>query len=108
MNRKTFFEYLCGNTTVLIVFITGNNCAFCDAITPYVELKKGACHFPCLHIDREKDADVYSLLMAKKQIKGVPSLLAYSSGNCSVYANVSISGINKNEINEFFDGLDFL
>ena len=108
MNRKKFFEHLCENTTVLIIFVTGSNCAFCESVKPYVEIKKDACGFPCLLIDREKDADVYSLLMAKRQIKGVPSLLAYAAGNCSVYANISISGTNKQEYDNFFDSLDFL
>jgi hypothetical protein len=47
-------------------------------------------------------------LKSKKQMKGVPSLLAYKKNNISFNANLSISGTNKNEIDCFFDSLDFL
>ena len=51
------------------------------------------CPYKCLELDRNNDSDVYSVLQTKKQLKGVPSLLAYSKGNFTFMANLSISGI---------------
>ena len=106
MDRKLFFERLTSKKSVLVVFVTGNNCVFCDRIKPYVYAKRD--QFTFLHIDRERDSNLYSLLVTKKQIKGVPSLLAYDTENYTIYADLSISGINTNEIDAFFDKLDFL
>jgi len=59
-------------------------------------------------LDADADADCFSALKAKKQIKGVPSLLGYVKGNKSMVADICISGTNKNEIDCFFESLCFL
>jgi hypothetical protein len=108
MNRQAFFKELDLNESVLIVFITGTNCAPCERAKPYVHEKMKSVTYRMLCLDRDKDADVYAALRAKKQVRGVPSLLAYQAGNNTLIADCSISGANPNEIDEFFEQLDIL
>lgn len=104
MKRQDFLNLL-GNDLVL-VFVTSTDCVPCNIIKPYILPKLSS--YTCIYIDRTEDADVYSFLQSKKQIKGVPSLLAYAKENTTGISNLSISGTNQNEIDCFFESLDYL
>ena len=106
MKRNDFLQYL-GNDIVLVLF-TSTDCGPCKTIKPYIQSKLDTCPYLCLQLDRTIDSDVYSALQSKKQLKGVPSLLAYAKGNTSLMANLSISGTNQNEIDCFFESLEYL
>jgi hypothetical protein len=106
MKRSDFLNQL--GSDLVVVFFTSTDCVPCATIKPYVQEKIKMCPYTCLELDRNNDSDVYSVLQTKKQLKGVPSLLAYSKGNVSFMANLSISGTNQNEIDCFFDSLDFI
>jgi hypothetical protein len=108
MKRADFLTLLEKNESTLIVFITSVDCKPCTIIKPMVEAKVAECGVPCLTIDRTEDADVFSALLSKRQLKGTPSLLAYAKGNVSLIANLSISGTNEHEISTFFDSLEYL
>ena len=104
MKRQDFLNLL-GNELVL-VFVTSTDCVPCKTIQPYILPKLKS--YTCIYIDRTEDADVYSFLQSKKQIKGVPSLLAYAKENTTGISNLSISGTNQNEIDCFFESLEYL
>jgi thiol:disulfide interchange protein len=106
MKRDEFLARL--GKEIVLVFFTSTDCAPCKIIKPYVQEKLDTCPYVCLQLDRTIDADVYAALQSKKQVKGVPSLLAYSKGNTSLMANLSISGTNQNEIDCFFESLEYL
>lgn len=106
MKRADFFSKLTENNSVIVIFFTGKNCVPCEKIKPYVKEKMNMYEIICL--DRENDSDLYSAMRAKGQLKGVPSLLAYKKGNLSIIADLSVSGSNVNEVECFFDQLDFL
>ena len=108
MKRTDFLSLLEKNESTLIVFITSVDCRPCTVIKPLVQAKVEEFNVPCVYIDRTDDADVFSALLSKRQLKGTPSLLAYAKGNVSLIANLSISGTNEHEINAFFDSLEFL
>ena len=108
MKRADFLSLLEKNESILIVFITSVDCKPCTAIKPLVQAKLAEYNIPCLYIDRTEDADVFSALLSKRQLKGTPTLLAYAKNNVSLIANLSISGTNEHEIHAFFDSLDFL
>ena len=59
-------------------------------------------------LDVDTSSEIFASLKAKKQVRGVPTLLAYKQGNVSIISDTSISGTNKKDINSFFDSLDFL
>ena len=108
MKRTEFFSTLNENESVIVVFFTGKNCAPCEKVKPYVSKIEPSISHKIYWLDREKDADLFSAMKAKGQLKGVPSLLAYKKGNTSIIADLSVSGSNMNEIETFFDQLDFL
>lgn len=106
MKRDDFLSHL--GKEIVLVFFTSTDCSPCKTIKPYVQEKLAMCPYVCLQLDRTIDSDVYAALQSKKQVKGVPSLLAYAKGNQTLMANVSISGTNQNEIDCFFESLDYL
>ena len=106
MKRDEFLTHL--GKEIVLVFFTSTDCPPCKKIKPYVQEKLASCPYVCLQLDRNIDADVYAALQSKKQVKGVPSLLAYAKDNVSLMANLSISGTNQNEIDCFFESLDYL
>lgn len=108
MNRKDFLNLLEKNNSTLIVFFTSMDCKPCSEIKPYIHKKITEIGHPYLLLDRTKHSDIFAALLSKKQLKGVPSLLAYVKNNVSFIANLSISGTNESEIDYFFDKLDFL
>jgi len=108
MNRQDFYKELDRNDSILIVFVTGSNCAPCERAKPLVQEKMKTSSYKMIHLDRDKDTDIYAALRSKKQVKGVPTLLAYQSGNYTLIPDLSISGANPSAIEEFFDQLDIL
>ena len=106
MNRQDFYKELDQNNSVLVVFVTGNNCAPCERAKPLVHQKMKTVTEQLIQMDRDNDADIYAALRSKKQIKGVPTLLAYEAGNYTLNADLSVSGANPSAIEEFFDQLD--
>ena len=108
MNRQDFFKELDHNDSILVVFVTGSNCAPCERAKPIVHDKMKTSCYKMIHLDRDKDADIFSALRSKKQVKGVPTLLAYQAGNYTLNADLSVSGANPSAIEEFFDQLDIL
>jgi thiol:disulfide interchange protein len=104
MNRKEYLNLLEKNESTIVVFITATWCAPCKSIKQYVDQKLEG--IPCIRIDVVKDADVYASLRSKKQVKGVPTLLAYTKG--SIIPSASISGASQRDIDDFFVNLDFL
>ena len=106
MDRKEFLTTLENNKTMLVVFITATWCAPCNMIKPFIEKKMEHYDYKYIKIDVDKDSDVYASLRSKKQIKGVPTLLAYIDE--SIIPCASISGTNESDITSFFDSLDFI
>lgn len=104
MKRDEFFNLL--GEDLVLVFVTSTDCGPCKTIKPYILPKLES--YNCVYLDRTEDADVYSFLQSKKQLKGVPSLLAYAKGNTTGISNLSISGTNQNEIDCFFESLEYL
>ena len=108
MNRQEFYKELDQNNSILIVFVTGSNCAPCERAKPLVEEKMKTVAYKLIRLDRDRDADIYAALRSKKQIKGVPTLLAFQAGNYTLIADLSVSGANPSAIEEFFEQLDLL
>jgi len=108
MKRLDFFNLLESNSSILLIFFTGKSCKFCSQIKPYIDEKMKFIDYPIIILDREEDSDVFSAMQSRKQIKGVPTVLAYKCGNMSMISDLCISGTNIKEIDAFFDKLDFL
>ena len=108
MKRDEFVELQKANLSVLIVFFTATWCKPCQTIKSYVnnKLMKAGYNYLCLDVD--VNPEIYSSFRAKKQVRGIPVLLAFKAENVSFIPNASVSGTNLLEIDAFFKSLDTL
>jgi thiol-disulfide isomerase/thioredoxin len=100
MKRDEFIEIQKNVNTILVVFLTASWCKPCQSIKPYILPK--LTEYTSVVLDIDTSSEIYSALKVKKQIQGVPTLLAFYPGNISFIPNESISGTNKTEIDLFF------
>ena len=105
MKKEELIELQTNNTSVLILFFTATWCGPCKKIKPYIYDKLTTCSYPCYCLDVDENMEIYGALRAKKQIRGVPTLLAFKKGNVSLIPDWSISGANTTEIDYFFKSL---
>jgi hypothetical protein len=67
----------------------------------YEELK--TCSYPCYCLDIDENAEIYSGLKAKRQIQGVPSIVAFKSGNVSFIPDLILCGGSAEDVKSFFN-----
>jgi thiol-disulfide isomerase/thioredoxin len=104
MKRDEFIEIQKNIEGVLIVFLWATWCKPCKLIKPYILPK--LTNYICISLDIDTSPEIYSALKAKKQIQGVPTLLAFKPGNISFIPDESISGTSKHDIDIFFKTVD--
>lgn len=105
MNYAEFTEIQKNNTSVLIVFFNAKWCKPCQTIKPYVQSKLNSVNYPYLILDIDECSQLYSKFKAKKQVCGVPVLLAFKAGNETVIPDFSVMGAEKTKIDLFFNRL---
>ena len=93
------------NTGVMIFKFGAKWCGPCRKIKTHVEdyfsvLPKNVI---CFDLDIDECSDVYAFLKSKRQVNGVPALLAYKMGNTSFAADFSYSGSNLQALKVFFE-----
>jgi thioredoxin 1 len=110
MDRKRFIEILEANEGVVVVKYGATWCKPCKVIEPYLEEKKKtlAANVSYHHLDVDEDFDLYALFRSKKQIVGVPVLLAFKKGNITPFADKSVTGTSRTDIDYFFHSLKTL
>ena len=59
-------------------------------------------HMKLIIIDVDESRDIYAFLKSKKQINGIPVLMAYYKGNETFAPNDSVTGADIGAINSFF------
>lgn len=104
-NKQQLENMLYNNQSVIIIQFTSTSCNPCKIIKKLIEKKFNECHetILCYCLDIEKNNELYSRMKRLRQTKGVPTLLAYFAGNITMLSDISISGIDENEINIFFN-----
>jgi thiol:disulfide interchange protein len=105
MNFTEFTEIQQNNSSVLIVFFTAKWCKPCQIIKPYVQSKLKLCEYSYLCLDIDEHSQIYTKFKAKKQVCGVPVLLAFKQGNETVIPDFSVMGAEKTKIDLFFNRL---
>jgi len=108
MKREDFSNMLQKKEKNMVVFFTATWCKPCQKVKPRILELSSQYDIDFVQLDYDHDSDVYSLLKSKKQVNGVPSLLAYKKSNVSPIADFGISGSNSNEIDCFFESIEFL
>jgi len=105
MKLEEFVEIQKNNTSILLFFFTASWCGPCKKIKPYVYEKLKVCSYPCYCLDIDENMDIYKALKAKKQIQGVPTILAFKTLNVSFIPDKCVTGANPPEIDYFFKSL---
>ena len=105
ITRDQFMNLVLNNKSVLILKFGANWCRPCKTIEPNIETFKNKMpeNMKLIIIDVDESKDIYSFLKSKKQINGIPVLLAYYKGNEIFAPNDSVTGANIGEINAFFE-----
>lgn len=104
MDRKQFLQLLEENQGVVVVKYSATWCGPCKKVQPLLNqlvpmLPPSVTY---LELDVDDDFDLYAHFKAKKQVVGVPVLLAFKKGNVTPYADHSVSGTNEAQIVAFF------
>jgi len=105
MKLEEMVELQKQNTTVLLFFFTASWCNPCKKIKPYVYEKLKTCPYPCYCLDIDENMDIYKALKAKKQIQGVPTVLAFKAENVTLIPDKCVTGAIPSEIDYFFNSL---
>jgi len=105
MKKEEFIELQKKNTTILLFFFTASWCGPCKKIKPYVYEKLKTCPYPCYCLDVDENVEIYTALKAKKQLQGVPTLLAFKAENISFIPDLGVSGTRLEDLNYFFNTL---
>lgn len=105
MKLEEMLELQKQNTSVLLFFFTASWCGPCKKIKPYVYDKLKTCPYPCYCLDIDENMDIYKALRSKKQIQGVPTILAFKAENVSLIPDKCVTGAIPSEIDYFFKSL---
>ena len=106
MTLDEFVELQKQNKSVLLFFFTASWCGPCKKIKPYVYEKLKTCSYPCYCLDIDENMDIYKVLKAKKQIQGVPTILAFKTENISFIPDKCVTGAIPKEIDYFFNSIN--
>ena len=103
-SREEFQDLLNNNEHVIVFKFGAVWCKPCQIIKKHVEDCVSMMHknVTCLDLDVDDPFDLYAYLKSKKQVNGIPCLLAYKKGNVSFAPDESISGTNIADISNFF------
>ena len=108
LNRINFMQLLKQNDSIIIFKLGAKWCGPCKYINDHVinhvyNLNKNIVYYD---IDVDKHPDLYSFLKSRKQLIGVPTLLAYYNGNDSFSSDLSFSGSDLESLAVFFNKIN--
>ena len=98
-------KVLCKDNGVLVKF-TADWCGPCKKIYDYC-LRKfdyySNNNVKCIEVDIDESFDIFAFLKQKKMIQGIPTLFYYGKGKDNYIPDESVSGIDENELEYFFN-----
>lgn len=106
-----FYNILQNNKRVVVLKFGAEWCSPCKKIEGHVhnwferierDQSDITKDITLIYIDVDESFELYAHLRSKKMIKGIPAILAYNAGNTSFVFDESVSGIDENEIDIFF------
>ena len=105
ITRQQFLNVISNNKSILIFKFGADWCKPCRTIEPNIQTFKNNMpqHMKLIIIDVDESKDLYSFLKSRKQVNGIPTLLAYYKGNESFAPNDSVIGSHIGDLNSFFD-----
>ena len=105
VNREEFVEILKANEGVVYLIFSASWCKPCQTIKPYLAAKLPTLPktAKAVVLDVDLNTDLYAHLKSKKQVRGVPVMLAYKKGNLTPFADRSVSGANVPDWTKLFE-----
>jgi len=104
MNREYFAALLRTNTCIIVMKFGAEWCGPCKRIKSYVHERMSALpdNVSCYEIDVDESFDLYAWMKSKKQVNGIPALLAYYPGNTGPGSDLAITGADQDAVGHFF------
>ena len=105
LDRAAFQDLISKNTDGVLVFKLGADwCGPCKKIKPLVHslAEKMPQNVAVVDVDVDESFDLYAWLKTRKQVNGIPALLAYYPGNETFASDYSATGGDETVINNFF------
>jgi hypothetical protein len=104
MDRERFYNLLKTKGAGVVLQFSEKWCPHCVQIQPCADRELAARRLEVYKMGI--DNEVYSHLKAKKQVKGIPAMLAYTKDNQTPYADCSVSGSDEADLAVFFKWVD--
>ena len=105
LDREKFLnELLPSNEGLILIKFGAEWCKPCKLVKPIMNdaIKNWPEEIKCYDLDVDDNFDIYAFLKSKRMINGIPVILAYKKGNVEFAPNLSVTGANKNDLNNFF------
>lgn len=105
LDRAEFQSLISKNLDGILVFKLGADwCGPCKRSRPLVHslAEQMPRNVSVIDVDVDESFDLYAWLKSRKQVNGIPALLAYYPGNETFASNYSATGGDPNVINGFF------
>lgn len=109
LDRHQFQEIVQGNKDKIIVMKFGAEwCKPCKMSKPliYQHVDRMPQNVEFFDIDVDESFDLYAWMKSRRQVNGIPVLLAYYPGSTGLGANYSITGGDPAGIQGFFDEVE--
>jgi thiol-disulfide isomerase/thioredoxin len=103
-DRVSFLQYLSRTPTHTILKLGATWCSPCKKIKNYsdtISLRLPE-NIEMLECDVDESFDLFASLKQKKMVNGIPAFLFFKNGNASLISDLSVSGINIVQLDQFF------
>jgi thiol-disulfide isomerase/thioredoxin len=105
LDRTAFQDLISKNTDGVLVFKMGADwCGPCKKINPLVHslAEKMPDNVAVINVDVDESFDLYAWMKTRKQVNGIPALLAYYPGNETFASDYAVFGGDESVVNNFF------
>lgn len=103
-NSDEFSQELANNPGMIIVKFGAEWCGPCKKIEALVKnrMLQLPSNYKCFIIDIDECFELYAFLKTKRMVNGIPSILAWKSGNMSTIPDAVVTSSKDAEVEAFF------
>jgi thiol-disulfide isomerase/thioredoxin len=103
--REQFLNLIQDNTGLIVIKFGASWCGPCKVIHKEVQsqFKDLPSHIVCYDLDIDDCPDLYSYLKKRRQIRGVPTIMAFHHYNKSGVPDLTHSGSDIQGVQRFFN-----
>jgi thioredoxin 1 len=103
-NSDEFSQELANNPGMIIVKFGAEWCGPCKKIEALVKnrMLQLPSNYKCFIIDIDECFELYAFLKTKRMVNGIPSILAWKTGNMSTIPDAVVTSSKDAEVEAFF------